>query len=219
MGLFQWPVVRRPRRALRAWPVRRWPCTACWSNPHYPCTDSVMKPKMSSGAKRVPKTVVPKTVFVLGEMVLDPSELFAGLPSNWPPREQKSERRIIADLAKAGVVCETIDDLANHGAPTAAVPVLLRHLDEGHSRMINALIAWSLQTKAIRHCWVDFLSAFKKCRSKLLGEDLAMAIVVGAGKEQVDDVAELCGRKGCHARGLLMNWVKKKRQTRRRKGR
>jgi hypothetical protein len=173
-----------------------------------------MKPKISSGAKRVPKTVLR-----LGKLALDPSDLISGLPSNWPPREQESERRVVADLAKAGVVCDNLDDVANHRAPIAAVPVLLRHLEEGHSRMINTLIAWSLQTRAIQDHWAQFLSVFKRCRSKLLGEDLAMAIVVGAGKEQVDDVAELCGRKGCHARDILMNWVKKKRQTRSRKGR
>lgn len=175
-----------------------------------------MKPKTSSRRSRVPKVVcrVPKTMFKLGDMVLDPEDLFADLPDNLSPRDRASQRRIVGDLAKVGVICESFDDLINHRAPTAAVPVLLKHLEEGHPLTTKTPIAWALQTKAIRDHWRDLLAVFKRCRSKLLGEDLAMAIVVGAGKEHVDDVAELCGRKGCHARDLLMDWVKKKQRSR-----
>ena len=178
-----------------------------------------MKSKMPGGGKRVSKTLVPKTVFKLGKSVLDPSDLFAGIPSNWSLREQESERIILADLADVGVICDNLDDLANNRAPIAAVPVLLRHLEEGHSKMVNTMLAWALQTRAIRHFWGDFLVVFRRCRSKLLGEDLAMAIVEGAGKEQIEDVVDMCGRKGCHGRDILIKWVKKRQQTRKGKGR
>lgn len=154
---------------------------------------------------------IPKTKFRLGELVLDPDDLLRDVPElPISPRDLQSEVRILADLEAVGVDCEEFDDLVNNRAPAEAVPVLLRHLVQGHSMFTKYRIAWSLQTKAVRVAWGDLLRVFKRCRSRLLAQDLAMVIVLAAGKEHAQDVADLCRRPKCIERGLFREWLRKK---------
>lgn len=154
--------------------------------------------------------VVPRAVFRFGDRVFDPREIEVSPEDDLSPEDKRSERAILRDLERAKVSAESFDDIVNLRAPVPAVPVLLRHLGNKHSLLIKTKITIALQTKAIRDVWPEVVKAFRRCRSRLNGEDFAVAIFCGAGKDQADDIADLCRRKACPGREVLLEWLRRK---------
>ena len=103
----------------------------------------------------------------------------------------REEAPIIRDLNTVGVSVTSVWDLIKRKNYSAALPVLLEHLQRPYQRGIREGLARALAVPGSRFAWQTLLDLYRSESDPLVHEGLAIALSVSADDEVLDTVISL----------------------------
>ena len=105
---------------------------------------------------------------------------------------QKAERPLLKALAKAGFKVSAVEGLASLGRPyTAALPILLEHLQREYPDTIREFIARMLAVREADFARPTLIRLFRTEPNSGVKEGLAVAIAEARNPELLDEIVDL----------------------------
>lgn len=105
---------------------------------------------------------------------------------------RRAEEPLVKELRAAGVDVRSVWDLVNTTAPyTAALPILLTHLQHPYPEAVREGIARALAVPEAKFAWKVLLRVYRQEKEQRAKDGLAVAIAAVANEEVIDDVVSL----------------------------
>lgn len=105
---------------------------------------------------------------------------------------RRGEAPVVAELKAAGLRIESMRDLVDiPGSFVTAVPILLAHLPRPYPQAVRVVIALALGDPETNASWPTLVRLYRAERDDRVRDALAVALVIAATDDQLDDVMTL----------------------------
>jgi hypothetical protein len=108
--------------------------------------------------------------------------------------ERRAEAPLVAELSHVGVHVNSVWDLVESDTPSAAIPVLVEHLQQPYPERVREAMARALATPAARPLWPTLKRMFELDRNQASSGvkwALGLALAVSSDDSVLDQVIDL----------------------------